>query len=177
MEKETTRNWWETVYPGIEKEVATRQLKYYEEREKNLVRYNLAKEEWSKKQDALSIGERLDKSFSKGFVFDTLEDYKPKKTRDDVERLKRKWLKEGVWDLWETEGFEEYFFELRSFQFEELYKYKSDLYEEQINYTEELLTKIKELENLLTKKQTNDCPKCSTNCLFSGGGSDVLQLG
>lgn len=149
MEKETTSNWWETVYPGIEKEVVKRQLKDYEEREKNLLHYRRAKEDWSKKQDALSIGERLEKSFSESFVFETSEEYKPKKTRDDVERLKKQWLKDGVFDLWEAVGFEDYFFELRAFQFEELYRYKSELFEKQTEYIFKLETRMKELENLL----------------------------
>jgi hypothetical protein len=149
MSTETKRTWWETEFPRIEKEVVKRQLKDYEEREKNLVHYRRAIEDWSKKQDALSIGERLEKSFSQGFVFETSEDYKPKKTRDDLERLKKQWLKDGVWDLWEADGFEDYFFELRCFQFEQLYIYKSELYEKQIEYTYKLEAKIKELENLL----------------------------
>ena len=167
MSTETKKTWWETVYPRIEKEIVKRQLKDYEEREKNFLRYRLAIEEGSKKHDALSIGERLGKSFSQGFVFDVKEDYKPKKTRDEVEELKKQWLKDGVWDLWDTEGFEDYFFELRCFQFEELYTYKSELYEKQIEYTYKLETKIKELENLLIKRQAHNYLECSMNCLLS----------
>lgn len=149
MSTETKKTWWETEFPRIEKEREKRALQYYEEREKNLLHYRRAIEDLSKKQDALSIGERLEKSFSQGFVFSVNEDYKPKKTRDEVERLKKQWLKDGVWDLWEADGFEEYFFELRAFQFEELYRYKSELYEKQIEYTYKLEAKIKELESLL----------------------------
>lgn len=149
MSTETKKTWWETEFPKLEKEREKRALQYYEEREKNLLHYRLAIEEWSKKNDELSIGKRLDKSFSESFVFETSEEYKPKKTRDDVERLKKQWLKDGVWDLWETEGFEDYFFELRCFQFEELYRYKSELYEKELEKIYKLKTKIKELENLL----------------------------
>jgi len=151
-----------------------RQLEYYEEREKNRLRYSLAIEEWSKKQDALSIGERLEKSFSEGFVFESTEVYKPKKTRDDVERLKKEWLKDGIWDLWETEGFEDYFFELRSFQFEELYKYKSELYEKQMNYIEELEAKVKEYENAKNIKLTIDDKGHIKACLLIERREDVL---
>lgn len=149
MSTETKKTWWETEFPRIEKEREKRALQYYEEREKNLLHYRLAIEEWSKKKEALSIGERLEKSFSEGFVFEVAEDYKPKKTRDDVERLKKQWLKDGVYDLWEIDGFEEYFFELRAFQFEELYRYISELSEKQTEYIFKLESKIEELEDLL----------------------------
>lgn len=149
MSTETKKTWWETEFPKLEKEREKRALQHYEEREKNLLHYRRAIEEYSEKQYALSIGERLEKSFSESFVFEISEEYKPKKTRDDVERLKKQWLKDGVWDLWEADGFEDYFFELRCFQFEELYRYKSELYEKQIEYTYKLETKIKELEKLL----------------------------
>lgn len=155
MSTETKTTWWETEFPKLEKERETIAMLHYEEKKANIEKYFALNKLNSQKQDALSIGERLGKSFSQGFVFETSEEYKPKKTRDDVERLKKRWLKDGVWDLWESDGFEEYFFELRAFQFEELYRYKSELYEKQIEYTYKLETKIKELENLLTKRQAH----------------------
>lgn len=155
MSTETKKTWWETEFPKLEKEREKRSLQNYEEKKANIEKYFALNKLKSQKQDVLSIGERLEKSFSKGFVFETSEEYKPKKTRDEVERLKKQWLKDGVWDLWEADGFDEYFFELRAFQFEELYRYKSELYEKQIEYTYKLEVKIKELENLLTKRQAH----------------------
>lgn len=155
MSTETKKTWWETEFPKLEKEREKRALQNYEKKKENIEKYFALDKLKSQELDALSIGERLEKSFSQGFVFETAEDYKPKKTRDEVERLKKQWLKDGVWDLWEAKGFEDYFFELRAFQFEELYRYKSELYEEQIDYTRKLETKIKELENLLTKRQAH----------------------
>lgn len=35
------------------------------------------------------------------------------KTREEVEQLKRDWIKDGCWDLEKTEGFEEYHGELK----------------------------------------------------------------
>lgn len=155
MSTETKKTWWETEFPKLEKEREKRSLQNYEEKKANIEKYFALNKLKSQKQDALSIGERLGKSFSQGFVFETSEEYKPKITRDDVERLKKQWLKDGVYDLWEADGFEEYFFELRAFQFEELYRYKSELYEKQIEYTHKLEVKIDELENLLTKRQAH----------------------
>jgi hypothetical protein len=43
---------------------------------------------------------------------------KEKATREDVERLKKDWLDNPYWDIWETEGFEDFEGELREFQFE-----------------------------------------------------------
>lgn len=149
MNAETKKTWWETEFPKLEKEREKMALQNYEEKKANIEKYFALDKLKSQNQDALSIGERLGKSFSQGFVFETSEEYKPKKTRDDVERLKKKWLKDGVWDLWEVDGFEEYFFELRAFQFEQLYIYKSELYEKQIEYTHKLETKIEELMNSL----------------------------
>lgn len=45
------------------------------------------------------------------------------KTREDVEELKRQWLSDGCWDIWDTEGFEEYKDELRNFAIETNNKY------------------------------------------------------
>lgn len=149
MNAETNKTWWETEFPKLEKEREKSALQYYEEKKANIEKYFALDKLESQKQDALSIGERLEKSFSQGFVFETVEDYKPKKTRDDVERLKKQWLKDGVWDLWEADGFEDYFFELRAFQFEQLYIYKSELYEKELEKTYKLETKIEELMNLL----------------------------
>lgn len=153
MNAETKKTWWETEFPKLEKEREKMALKHYEEKKANIEKYFALDKLKSQKQDAFFCRERFPQNSNNGFVFDTLQDYKPKKSRDDVERLKKRWLKEGVWDLWEIEGFEDYFFELRAFQFEELYRYKSELYEKQIEYTYKLETKIKDLENLLTKRQ------------------------
>jgi hypothetical protein len=38
------------------------------------------------------------------------------KTRQEVEKLKRQWKADGCWDIWDTEGFEEYKDELKLFQ-------------------------------------------------------------
>ncbi len=152
MNAETKKTWWETEFPKLEKERETIAMLHYEEKKANIEKYFALDELNSQNQDVLSIGERLGKSFSEGFVFYVKEDYKPKKTRDEVERLKKQWLKDGVYDLWEIDGFEEYFFELRAFQFEELYRYKSELYEKELEKASKLETKIEELENLLTKR-------------------------
>lgn len=149
MNAETKRTWWETEFPKLEKEREKMALQNYEEKKANIEKYFALDKLKSQNQDALSIGERLEKSFSQGFVFETSEEYKPKKTRDEVERLKKQWLEDGVWDLWEADGFEDYFFELRAFQFEQLYIYKSELYEKQIEYTHKLEAKIEEFMNSL----------------------------
>lgn len=149
MSTETKKTWWETEFPKLEKEREKRSLQNYEEKKANIEKYFALDKLKSQNQDALFCRERFPQNSNNGFVFDTSEDYKPKKTREDVERLKKQWLKDGVWDLWEADGFEEYFFELRAFQFEELYRYKSELYEEQIEYTYKLKVKIEELMNSL----------------------------
>jgi hypothetical protein len=38
------------------------------------------------------------------------------KTREEVEELKRQWIQDGIFDLYEVEGFEEYREELIEFQ-------------------------------------------------------------
>lgn len=38
------------------------------------------------------------------------------KTREEVEELKKEWLDDPCWDLYDTEGFEEYRDELKKFQ-------------------------------------------------------------
>ena len=38
------------------------------------------------------------------------------KTREEIEKLKQSWIKDGCWDLENTEGFEEYFMELSIFR-------------------------------------------------------------
>lgn len=38
------------------------------------------------------------------------------KTREQVEALKLDWVEDACWDLWDSDGFEEYGDELRQFQ-------------------------------------------------------------
>ena len=46
----------------------------------------------------------------------TTEAPNPKKTREDVEALKKNWLADPCWDIEETEGFEEFYAELYAFR-------------------------------------------------------------
>lgn len=47
-----------------------------------------------------------------------------KKTRVEIEDLKRQWLEDGCWDIEDTEGFEEHKDELLQFRLEEERKYE-----------------------------------------------------
>ena len=49
-------------------------------------------------------------------VFEKVKGANMSKTREDVERLKEEWKKDGCWDICDTEGFEEYRDELQQFQ-------------------------------------------------------------
>lgn len=75
MSTETKKTWWETEFPKLEKEREKRSLQNYEEKKANIEKYFALDKLKSQKQDALSIGERLGKSFSQGFVFETSEEY------------------------------------------------------------------------------------------------------
>lgn len=46
------------------------------------------------------------------------------KTREEVEKLKEIWLKDGCWEIEETPGFEEYYEELKAFSQETQEKFK-----------------------------------------------------
>lgn len=71
------------------------------------------------------------------------------KTREDVEALKDNWLKDPMWDLADTPGFEEYHSELDKFQDEQEAKWKAAR-EEKEKQSFEYRAKA-----ILTKLETN----------------------
>ena len=87
-------------------------------------------------------------------------------SRQDVETLKAKWLADPCWDVYTTEGFEEYKQELKKFQKQQeekwqkekeknLYKIKNSLNisPEMANYIIALEERLNKLEKALRGKQ------------------------
>lgn len=83
------------------------------------------------------------------------------KTRKEVEELKEMWLSDPVWDLAETEGFEEYKEELKKFQEEKEAEWEAMRKEEEKKLDAEadalgvrgLYRLVKKLETLLERHE------------------------
>jgi polyhydroxyalkanoate synthesis regulator phasin len=60
------------------------------------------------------------------------------KTREEVEALKRNWLNDSCWDIYETEGFEEYREELKEFQANQEEKWKAQRYNQIYDFAQDL---------------------------------------
>ena len=60
------------------------------------------------------------------------------KTKEEVEDLKRQWKADGCWDIWETEGFEEYREELKQFQYDYERECKAKAYNKLYKFAESL---------------------------------------
>jgi hypothetical protein len=67
------------------------------------------------------------------------------KTRQEVEALKRNWLNDSCWDIYETEGFEEYRDELRVFQINMEQEWRAEQYNKVYDFAQSL--SITELGN------------------------------
>ena len=57
-------------------------------------------------------------------------------TRQEIEQLKKEWLNDAVWDIEDTEGFEEHRAELLSFRLETEAEWKSQEEEKRLNNIE-----------------------------------------
>ncbi len=60
------------------------------------------------------------------------------KTRAEVEALKKNWIHDPCWDIYDTEGFEEYQDELREFQMNMDRKWKIARYDKVKEFAKEL---------------------------------------
>ena len=58
-------------------------------------------------------------------------------TRQEIESLKREWLADGVWDIEDTEGFEEHREELLAFRLEVESEWESQEEEKRLNNIEQ----------------------------------------
>lgn len=56
------------------------------------------------------------------------------KTRMEVEALKRNWIKDPIWDIYDTEGYEEYRDELRKFQTNMMQEWRAREYNKVYDY-------------------------------------------
>jgi len=60
------------------------------------------------------------------------------KTRQEVEALKQNWLADGCWDIYDTEGFEEYRDELRVFQINQQQEWRAKEYNKVYSFAQGL---------------------------------------
>jgi len=60
------------------------------------------------------------------------------KTRQEVEALKQNWLGDGCWDIYDTEGFEEYRDELRVFQINQQVEWRAKEYNKVYDFAQGL---------------------------------------
>jgi hypothetical protein len=90
-----------------------------------------------------------------------------RKTRDDIEKLKREWMEDQSWDIYDSVGFEEYRDELMAFQKEQV---------EQV--WEQKRKKEKErLESLICPLVTHADCKCNTErCAWWVNGRNACAL-
>lgn len=174
MSTETKKTWWETEFPKLEREREKRSLKAYAEREKNIMHYRRKIEEWSQKPDARFCRERFSKKTNNGFVFESPEVYKPVITREDVEKLKKDWLQDGTWDIWEVEGFEEFSWELKAFQYEKMFAWLKDELQKSMAISKEWEDKANEYKDILSKNKAYDNLLRRVTCLLNEEKKDVL---
>lgn len=75
-------------------------------------------------------------------------------TREEVEKLKREWLQDAVWDIEDTEGFEEHKEELLAFRLETEAEWESLEEEKRLNSIEQARKLgVEGLYNLYVKQQ------------------------
>lgn len=60
------------------------------------------------------------------------------KTRQEVEQLKQCWIKDPIWDIYDTEGYEEYKDELRVFQTNMMQEWRAREYNKVYDYARTL---------------------------------------
>ena len=72
------------------------------------------------------------------------------KTREDVEKLKADWLKDPIWDLYTTEGFEEFEDELKQFEKEVYAEREAESLEKR---RKAVFTQMENVFDISTKRQ------------------------
>lgn len=60
------------------------------------------------------------------------------KARQEMEQLKQCWIKDPIWDIYETEGYEEYRDELRVFQTNMMQEWRAREYNKVYDYARRL---------------------------------------
>lgn len=90
------------------------------------------------------------------------------KTREEIAALKLNWLKDNIWDIEKTEGFEEHYEELLAFRKEQEAKWEAERKADISNradatgidiHTAQYITSFEEIESMLQSldSQVGDC--------------------